>query len=257
METFRRIFLKNSAQRDVAFLIFSEQISEQVMPLDFRTAKVGSAAEIVGFGLDRSVVSGRTKRKAQVEIKNIPAFQSYLTTGTPSINQGDSGGPIIVDGSIVGIASSTSSGPITPDRYARHANLSHPDNLNLMHRAVKEGAVIPGLLPLKGESVAAKINDQTYVTEFDCNRPTTFNFCNGQLTFAREKVEVSIETVLEQSFYFKQDGSTLYIAAKKEDLDDPKTSMVFSVKNGGLHIYDAEGRRFVKKLKKQRSAEGI
>jgi len=103
-------------------LVRLEQPVDDVAPLPVATAapSVGARCTAVGFGAHDGAraTTYADKREAQVTIEALASTAVAVSPGSGLPDHGDSGGPLLCDGAIVGV---TSCGDGTPDRvwYAR------------------------------------------------------------------------------------------------------------------------------------------
>lgn len=140
---------------DVAVVHFDRPIAPATVPMDFRIPQVGKVATVVGFGCsNQSGIGGGVKRAGNTIIESNtdgklkftrrPAYSMDPLGQNIAACPGDSGGPMIVDGKLVGIASYIlpHSNGITESFYA---SVGAQSNVDFFMRAALRGATIPGL----------------------------------------------------------------------------------------------------------------
>jgi hypothetical protein len=153
--------------KDLAVLVFPKGSAPSVIPLLDRKPKKGESVEIVGFGRNRigdqssSESTASIKRRGRNKLKYLEGIEEqmpdaltivgdYEDTGSSDSlgSNGDSGGPLLIDGALAGIASTA--GRLTDaesreyyggDAGTNYADLSSSFAREFMAKAEKKGAV--------------------------------------------------------------------------------------------------------------------
>ncbi len=140
----------NFAERpyvDLAIAVFPENTSSAAIAIATNSPKVGNPITYVGFGRtelgDNTGQTSGFKNVADNILSEVTANGQLLSSGATGIRHGDSGGPLLIDGKLVGVAG-MGIGDSVATAKSIHTSLFHPRNVELMSFAVSQGAVISG-----------------------------------------------------------------------------------------------------------------
>ncbi len=236
-----------SDQRDVAILVFGEDVAPAVMHLGFDLGAPSTSATIIGFGYTSatSPVGRGQKNKASVTIARRVAGQAYVLEGLPSIGHGDSGSPLLVGGKIIGIASA-SNDRLDASRFAIYADLSLPENRELLKRAVAGGADIATEIPAKEPGATGfDIAGKKYAGEFFCSDPVELSACPISIDFQAGGVlaiDIPSQKSLWQGRYLQKADKVLAGNEGTFNPDDPTTQFTYGIHAHGSSLYDDDGR---------------
>ena len=231
-------------QRDVAILLFSENIAPEVLDLGFNIPTDNKSATIIGYGLTDTKWFG-TKNLAKVKISKKVGDQAFVLDGTPSIAMGDSGSPLIVDEKIIGITSASNK-LTTSKRRGIFANLSHPETIELMLRAKSEGADIASKIPVELITTSKKsVSGLSFKGSFFCDIPISLSDCSISNQFGNDgslTIKMS-NTPKEWSGVYQQEGEIIRAGdAKTFNPKNSKTYFQFKLYSDGTALYDGSGR---------------
>ena len=151
--------------RDVAVITFPANSAPAITPLYKKTPVIGTVFTIVGYGLNdyhysadgTQIGTGSgTKRKGQNEVRSVSSdglISFYGVSSATAVNfeaglnvasgSGDSGGPLLINGSLAavtsggGLAKSTDEeGAEVVMKSSKYVNLNHPDNMAFLKQVL-------------------------------------------------------------------------------------------------------------------------
>ncbi len=135
---------------DVAIVVFPENTSDDFIEIGTAPPKVGDPITYVGFGKteleDNNFQTVGFKNVAENVLSEVTEIGQLFSSGATGVRHGDSGGPLLIGGKLVGVAS-MGAGDSVETAKSVHTSLFHPKNIELMAFAVSQGAVISGFEP--------------------------------------------------------------------------------------------------------------
>jgi Trypsin len=247
--------VKTQGQRDFAILLFDQDVAPAVLPIDFTnplTATQGTqSATIVGYGLFKKVSPVGIKHTAPAQIKGPVGGQAFTlessSESSPSISHGDSGSPLLINGHIYGVASGSNERE-GKGRVVTFANLFHPENIELLRRAVKEGAEV-GDLPAPSEPVTKiRVAGRTYAGTTFCTDGALLSTCSASTMFGTDG---TLTMLIQRTAGAKlspwlgkylQDGPSIKAGGANFDPQNSATYFEFTLRSNGERMYDNGGR---------------
>jgi V8-like Glu-specific endopeptidase len=168
---------------DIAWAVFPKGTFKFIFPLSgSRALKVGDEVVMIGYSpLNIADMSKGTKRfgwNKVLRLSERDREEIYTQYGgtfdSVSLSGGDSGGPLLKDCKVVGIASGVSRDSTTTEKLTLHTNMTFFGNLITLRKAADMGAYFcgysgddPELCPT--ESIYKAIpGSSTYLQEFPC-----------------------------------------------------------------------------------------